>query len=411
MLNVGEHLTFGLYLLAGPVLGGAFLFALIKGRKRMMLMRRIEHRTFDSSNADTVSIIIPARNEQERIADCLRSALAQNYPAIEVIAVNDRSTDGTGQAMDAVAADAGGRLKVIHLRDDPPSGWTGKCRAVHMGVGHAKGQWLLFVDSDVVLQPGALPATMSLAIAKKAGLVSLMPKLECHSFWEELLIPLSGCMLNLVHLAALTNNDHHPAAFANGQYMLFRRGMYESIGGHAAVGDRFCEDIAFAQIAKGAGHRIRVSWGADLAAVRMYDSLAAIRRGWSRIFFAAGMGRPGRIVLGMALVLFGWYSGIAALAWGVFRDAEPVSLDGAWVIAAMVHLSLLAGSLGMVYSWSGNRRWMGLAWPLGAAMLLGILVRSLVMCLTGKVEWRGMQYQHRQRERVAVADLPEDASV
>ena len=395
MDHLGEYILFGLYVVAGPLMSVLFGIALVKGRKRMMLVQRPAMAL--PMRALRVSILVPARNEGERIGECLRSVLGQDWPDMEVVTIDDRSSDGTGQVMDELSREDR-RLKVVHIAGDVPEGWTGKCHALDVGVRQATGEWLLFVDSDVVLERDALPVTMGFALDQGVDLVSLLPKLECRSFWERLLIPLAGCALNMMHLTALTNNDHRWAAFANGQYMLFRRQVYEAIGGHRAVRDRFCEDIAFAQLMKGDGYRVRISWGAHLATVRMYDSLEEIRRGWARIFFAAGMGAPGRIILGSAYVVACWYSVWAAVGWGAWRIVHPVNAFGGWgwVGVAGVHLVMLTGLLGAVYAWSGNRRRSALLWPVGTAMLLGIFGKSLGMCLTGTVEWRGMRYQLRQ---------------
>jgi hypothetical protein len=256
------------------------------------------------------------------------------------------------------------------------------------------------VDADVVLEADCLSATLAFALQKEVDLLSVLPRLDCRSFWEGLLIPLAGCALGTMHLVALTNNNHlRQVSFANGQYMLFRRRVYEAIGGHEVVRDRFCEDMAFARLVKRGGYRIRMVWGMHLAAVRMYSSLTMIQRGWARIFFAAGVGSPRRIVMGVGFVLLCCYSPYAAIGWGIYRNMHPVNVFGGWgwLGAAGVHVGLLTAFLGMMYAWSGNRRRNALLLPLGAAMLLGIFGKSLRMCLTGKVEWRGTRYSHPQR--------------
>ena len=396
---LGEYILFALYVIAGPLMGVLFGIALVKGRKRMMMPGR--EMSPAPSELARVTVLIPARNEGQHIGKCLRSVLEQDWANLEVVAVDDRSSDETGRVMDELAL-GDRRLKVVHIAEDPAAGWTGKCHALDVGGGYATGQWLLFVDSDVVLERSALAATMELAQSRHLDLVSLLPRLDCRSFWERALIPLAGCALNIIQLVALTNNNHRKTAFANGQYLLFRREVYEAIGGHRAVRDRFCEDIAFAQLVKGSGHRVRVCWGPQLAAARMYDSLEAIRKGWSRIFFAAEMGRPGRILLAITFALACWYSVFAAFAWGVYRVMHPVNVFGGWgwLAAAGAHLGICTVLLGIAYLWSGNRRVLALLWPVSVAMLVGIFVKALAMCMTGRVEWRGMSYRHRQRQIV-----------
>jgi chlorobactene glucosyltransferase len=395
--HLSEYILFGLYLLAGPVTICFFGLILLKGRKRMMLVGPLP--ASFPTDPSRVTIVIPAKDEAHHIRHCLASALAQDYPDFEVLAVDDRSTDGTAQTMDQMAQ-PGRPLTVIHVGSDaPPVGWTGKCHALHTGVARAAGEWLLFIDSDVVLEPHALAATLACAQERKVDLFSLMPQQSCRSFWERLLIPLAGCCLSTMHLVALTNNDHlRRCAFANGQYMLFRRSVYDAIGGHEFVRDHLCEDVALARLVKAAGHRVRLCIGDGLATVRMYDSLAAIQHGFARIFFAAGIGRPWRILMATAAVPLGCFSAYGALAWGSYRVLHPVVTFGGWgwLIAAGVHLGLLTACFAAVYAWTGNRRAYALLLPLGAGILLGILAASLRICLTRKVEWRGTRYVQRQ---------------
>src|SRR5262249_42537063 len=139
--------------------------------------------------------------------------------------------------------------RAIHIAEGTlPDGWTGKCNALHSSVKYADGDWLLFVDSDVILQPNALPATLALAEGRKLDLVSLLPRVESGGFWEGLLVPLAGMAINALYATALTNSDHRKSAFANGQFLLIRRSTYETIGGHERVRDQFTEDVELARL-------------------------------------------------------------------------------------------------------------------------------------------------------------------
>jgi cellulose synthase/poly-beta-1,6-N-acetylglucosamine synthase-like glycosyltransferase len=387
-----ENLIFVLYLLLGPATWCLFAFAMFAGRKRMMLVKRPRREL--PVPPPRVTILIPAKDEGERIRDCIESALAQDYPNFRVIAVDDRSTDQTGTIMDSLAAEHTGRLQVVHIpHDSLPAGWTGKCNALFTAVKQAQGDWLLFVDSDVILQPDALSSTLALAAAKNYHLVSLLPKLETHGFWENLIIPLAGAGLSMMYLVALTNANNHSTAFANGQFILIRRDAYDSFGGHAAVKDKFCEDIEMARIVKGKGLRPRITWGTELAAVRMYSSLPSIFRGWGRIFFAGSRGRPWRIIAGILFILVCAFSCYAALAWGIFRVLHPAELGNwPWLAASGFHLALMSILIGIMYAWSGNPRRTALLFPLGGVMLIGLFIQALKLCATGNVIWRGTQY-------------------
>lgn len=388
-----EYIFYGIYLLLGPISWGLLGWMMVLGRRRMKLIKWPHDPV--PLPPPAVTILIPAKDEGERIGDCIQSALDQDYPNFKVIAIDDRSTDRTGTVMDEMAA-GNPKLRIVHIQHGAlPPGWTGKCNALHTAVKDADGEWLLFVDSDVVLQPAALSATLGMAERKHFDLVSLMPRLESHSFWEELIVPLAGAALGSLYAVALTNNGLlRNTAFANGQFMLFRRKAYDAVGGHEAVRDKFCEDIEIARMMKMRGLRPRVSWGEKLAAVRMYSSLPQIMRGWARIFFAGDTGKAWRIWIGIFFLIFCGFSVYPALAWGSYRWLNPSSdINGiGWLAAVILHLSAMTILIGVMYAWTGNARRNALLFPIGGALLLGIFFRALWMCTTGKVTWRGTSY-------------------
>ncbi|HEX4124049.1 MAG TPA: glycosyltransferase, partial [Tepidisphaeraceae bacterium] len=393
------------YMAAGPMVWGILGVALFAGRRKMLLM----HRPGQPIKGDLpwVSILIPAKDEEARIRGCLESALAQDYPNIQVIAIDDRSTDGTGAVMDDLAREHSS-LEIIHVTEPPEPSWTGKNNALYTGTQHASGQWLLYVDSDVVLEPDALRVAMGVVLRKKFDLLSLLPRLECHSFWESILVPLAGSAASTMYLIALTNKSDGPktTAFANGQFLLISRPAYDAIGGHEAVRDRYCEDVEIARLLRVGGFRPRVAWGNDFAAVRMYSSLGAIIRGWSRIYYAARVGSPWRPLAGMAFLVFCCFTAYAALGWGIWRTLHPlpgwwVMLGLAWIITAAQHLVGITWLVGQMYAWSGNPRRNAAWFPLAGGMLFWIFGRSVKMCITRKVEWRGTAYSHKMARDAA----------
>jgi chlorobactene glucosyltransferase len=392
--HLGEYILYVLYVLLGPTAWVLFGVAMVRGWHRIWLLRRIaplpeEH--------PPVSILIPAKDEGERIRACIESALAQQYDKFSVIAIDDRSTDRTGAIMDEMAAE-NPKLRVIHIAEGTlPPGWTGKCNALHSSVKHADGEWLLFVDSDVILQPNALPATLALAAGRNLDLLSLLPRVESGGVWEGLLVPLAGMAINALYTTALTNSDHRKPAFANGQFLLIRRSTYEAIGGHERVKSQFTEDVELARLLKSLNYRVRLAWGRDFFAVRMYSSLAGIIRGWGRNFYAVAYGKPWRTILGSLAVLLCTYPLYVVPFWGWYRAHHPINRfagDG-WFAAAIIHFCVMTACLILIYAWSGNRKSYALLFPLGAVMLLRVFARALMMCATGKVEWRGTSYTHR----------------
>jgi len=388
-----EWTTGFLYVLLGPVVWGIVIFMMKKGRARMLLVRHPLRPL--PKDPPHVTILVPAKDEQERIHDCIESTLRQDYPNFDVIAINDRSEDQTGAVLDQIASE-NSRLRVLHIpRGNPPTGWTGKNNALQVGTRGATGDWLLFVDSDVILQAGALRATVGECIARDLDMLSLILRLESHGFWEGLLVPLTGGAAGLMYFVAFTNsNDWPKVAFGNGQFLCIRRSVYDGINGHASVRDNFCEDIALARLLKSRGFKPRISWGIDFAAVRMYSSFSGILRGWSRIFFAASDGRPWRSILGIFFTFLCGLSAYIALVWGLYRNIHPVhwAQGWLWVGSSMVHLVLMTYAIGLMYEWTGNRRRNALLFPLGGAVLIWIFVRAVQQCITGKLTWRDTHY-------------------
>jgi glycosyltransferase involved in cell wall biosynthesis len=404
-----EPIIFTLYSILGPMAWGFYNVALEAGRRKMVLMKRPPHPI--KGEPPTVSILIPAKDEGERIRDCLKSALKQDYPAFDVIAIDDRSTDNTGAVMDQVAQ-ADSRLHVMHITKPPAQGWTGKNNALFQGTRNAKGSWLLYVDSDVILEPDALSVAMSVVLRKEFDMLSLLPRLESHAFWEGLLIPLCAGAASTMYMIALSNRNELPKqAFANGQFLLISRSAYDAIGGHETVRDRYCEDVAIARLMKSRGMRPRVSWGNEFCSVRMYDSLGSIIRGWSRIYYSARVGSPWRILLALLFILVSGFSCYPALAWGIWRTLHPIPagsgfftswnhfvLGPQWLIASGLHLIFMTAGVGRIYQWSGNSRKYAALFPLAGAVLSYIMLRALKMCFTKKVEWRGTAYSHTMQE-------------
>ena len=170
---------------------------------------------------------------------------------------------------------------------DLPPGWTGKTHALHRAAASASGEWLWFLDADTLHAPESLAIVMEYGRKHGAALVSLLPELRCETFWERVVQPLGGIVLMQSYPLQVVHRDDSPLAFANGQYILVTPPAYDAAGGHAAVKDRFVEDIALAGRVKAAGFRIRVALIRGIVTCRMYASLGQLVRGWSRILYDA----------------------------------------------------------------------------------------------------------------------------
>ena len=389
--DFGENIFFfGVYLPLGPLCWLLYTYGNFAGRTKMLLLDKPRPAL---KPPPLCSILIPAKDEEGRIRGCLQSALDQDYPNFELIAINDRSIDRTGAIMDEMAA-VDPRLRVLHIQPGSlGEGWTGKNNALFQGTKMAGGRWLLFVDSDVLLEPTALRRSVTTSQFKKYDLFSVLPKVELHSLAESTMVPLCGAAAATMYLIALNNNDETKfGAFANGQFMLINRVSYDAIGGHETVKDRFCEDTEIARLVKERGLRSRVSMGDDVCSVRMYNSLPNIIKGWSRIYYAAKVGKLQHIIGAIVFLLVNCFSVYPVLAYSIYRALHPHGnmLDHAWLGASALHLLVMTFLLGTIYRWSKNSPLYALLFPISGPILLWILIKGLIMCITKKVEWRAL---------------------
>jgi len=341
----------------------------------------------------SVEILIPARNEGQTIRACLDSVAQQDYQDWSATVIDDRSEDQTAmQVQRFVEQDRRFRLLRIH---DRPANWMGKTYALSEGTGDCSADWMLFVDVDCLLDPSALSTVMREAERRDVDLLTLWPRHRGGGFWEHLLIPLFGGVIALWYGTANRSDLRRGPGFANGQFILIRRDKYEQMGGHTSVRHCLIEDIPLAEHAKRSGLRCWVGGGAELISVRMYDSLAGICSGGSRILFGALRSRI-KLALSIAWVLLGSLLPFVMLPIILFR---VFPLDQARTVD-LIALGLCANHLLMIglvswrfWGWGGCDRRYLLLYPLSALCVLAVLCQTLaMMCFRRRVCWRGTRY-------------------
>jgi glycosyltransferase involved in cell wall biosynthesis len=347
---------------------------------------------YDAPDPPLVTAVIPAKDEEATLAHCLASVGSQTYPNLEVLVVDDRSTDRTAEIARSFA-EGDPRVRVITIEDLPP-GWTGKTHALHTAAGQAAGDWFWFIDADTRHAPENLAIVMEYARCQGAAMASLLPELRCETFWESVVQPLAGVVLIQSYPLFWVNDDRRKLAFANGQYILIRRDAYLAAGGHAAVRDRFVEDIAMAERVKGLGLPVRVAIAHGIGSCRMYASLGQLVRGWSRILYDA-LGRSPSRLLGKVIdpLVFSQSGHVAFVAALVLLAAgAPGPFPLALLGMSVAHHALSYAVLRRLYHLSVPcSRYV--AWfPLANLVMDWVLVRALRMCLTGQVTWRGTAY-------------------
>lgn len=336
-----------------------------------------------------VSVIIPARNEAGSIRKCVESVLSTAYSPVEVLVVDDRSTDDTAaRAMEAARGDP--RLRVIE-GEELPTGWYGKPWACSQGAREARGEILLFTDADTRHEPMLVPHAVAALQSTGAGIVTVSPHLSCVTFWERTVMPQVWLLLGTrYHPAAVSRATRTRDVIANGQFVLTTRQSYFEAGGHEAVKGEVAEDLALAQRYVEAGMRVWFAFAENLMETRMYTGLAHLVEGWSKNLYLGGRRSFPDQPLLRALVPVAL--SVAMLFWLV----PPLALVASVAWPALLQPALIATWLSLLF-WAvvslGMRipPWYALAYPAGSAMALWIVLRSTWRG-AGRVEWKGRTY-------------------
>jgi chlorobactene glucosyltransferase len=347
-----------------------------------------------SASDGLVSVIIPARNESGVIETVVTSVLASAYQPIEVVVVDDRSTDDTSARV-AELARRDPRLRLIPGQELPP-GWYGKPWACLQGYQAARGELLLFTDADTRHAPELLGRAVGALRQTGADLLTIAPRQRCDTFWERIVMPQIWLLLGLrYHPGRVNSSRRLRDVIANGQFILMPRASYEAVGTHEAVRGDVAEDLALAQAVVGRGGRLHFAFAERLMETRMYHGLGPLIEGWSKNVYLGGRRsfpeepvRRALVPMMLALAFCFWLAPTATMLVGAL-GAGP--LPAAGVAAALGALFWCLICYGMrippLY---------GLGYPLGAAMALYIAMRST---LRGRrrVEWRGRTYAESDR--------------
>ena len=331
----------------------------------------------------SITVIVPARNEQEHIEATLRSLLALDYPKLKIIAVNDRSTDDTGEIIERVAAgQQGSRLRVIQV-EQLPSGWLGKTHAMWLAAQQADSDWVLFTDADVVFRHDALRRAMGYVEREQADHLIVFPTMELKTPGERMMVAFFQALFTFGHrpwkVADPDARDH----MGVGAFNLVRRSAYEKIGTYEKLRLAVIDDMKLGEAVKDAGFAQRVVFGKDLLSIH-----------WAK----GGMGVVRNLTKNMfALMLFRWPRALgAAILLGVLNLGPFVGLvlASGWArlgygIAVFVIFGLYAG----MSTKSKISPLYFVAHPISTLAFVYILLRSTFLTLWhGGVVWRGTKY-------------------
>jgi glycosyltransferase involved in cell wall biosynthesis len=332
-----------------------------------------------ASQRPTVSVIVPARNEEACLGVCLQSLLAQTGVSVEILVVDDGSTDHTREIAQSFP-----QVKLVDAGTLPP-GWSGKNNALVGGAKAAGGQWLLFTDADTLHLAGSLARAIAEARQKKATLLSYSPEQEVHGFSEKAVMPVIFAELAATFRPEDVSNPSCSAAAANGQYILILREAYEAVGGHAAVANSLLEDVALARAVKASGRKIFFRYGGDAVRTRMYRSFKQLREGWTKNL-ALLFRRPLQLAL-LRLIEFLLITGGAAIAIAMTTRGRSIPAFLAAAVAATLYVLFLRRIRRAHFSWGAN-----LLSVMGLPIFSYLLLRSTIAHHRGTVAWKGRRY-------------------
>ncbi len=330
-----------------------------------------------------VSVLIPARNEEQNIGRCIQSLLAQDYPSFEILVWDDQSTDGTLAVLRQMA-ESQPKLQVM-AGSSPPENQVGKNWACAQLARAAQGDLLLFTDADTFHQPQSLRELVTALIGEQADLLTGFPRQQVISWTEKLLVPFfTWASISFIPLWLAYRVRSPFLTVAVGQLMLFRRAAYQHIGGHYALGDAIVDDLMLARKIKAAGLRWRVARVSDLISCRMFHDGWGAVEGFTKNLFAAFDFR-----LVSYLFVFLW---LAVLFWtplvvlaSMTLAEVPYAQTGQLMIC--IGLSLLIWLI--PYLETGIPLYLAFLYPVTILANEGIAFRSMIFSLTGRLTWKG----------------------
>ncbi len=337
-----------------------------------------------------VSVLVPARDEARNIRRCLESLLAQDYPLLEVVVLDDGSSDGTPEIVAEMAREDP-RLQLVRGQPLPP-GWMGKNFACHQLAQMAQGEWLLFTDADTDHRPDTISWAVQAAQQNGADLLSMIPRTATHSLGEELLLPIIPFGLLGCFPLALGQRLRLPfLTMALGPFMLFRREAYRRIGGHRAVRGEIAEDVVLARRVRAAGGRVVLVDGSEQVEVHFYHGFREAWHGLAKSAFAA---LEYRLLPSLLMVIFYGF----LFLWPVFllfqglwqgRFGEPA------VRLALFQVFLNSGLWYALAVRFRLPRRTAVLYPLTVGLVILVMLDSIRQAAFSGIGWKGRVYDVR----------------
>ncbi len=337
-----------------------------------------------------VSVLVPARNEARNIRRCLESLQAQDYPLLEILVLDDGSTDDTAAIVTEIARQDP-RVRLVYGRP-LPQGWMGKNFACQQLSELARGDWLLFADADTDHRPDTVSWAIEAAQQNQADLVSLIPHTVTHTVGEEVLLPIIPFGLLGCYPLALGQRLRVPfLAMAVGPFMLFRREAYNRVGSHDGVRAEIAEDVMLARRVRADGGRVVLLDGSEQVDVHFYHGFWESWRGLSKSIFAALGYRllPTLFLLGFYGFLFLWP------VWLFYHGLWQGRLGEPSVRLALFDLFINMGLWYTVAVHARLPRRTAIVYPLTIVLVIIIALDSIRQAALGGIGWKERVYDVR----------------
>ncbi|MFT7462140.1 MAG: cellulose synthase/poly-beta-1,6-N-acetylglucosamine synthase-like glycosyltransferase [Pseudohongiellaceae bacterium] len=330
-----------------------------------------------------VSVIVPACNEAATLPEAAAKLTALDYPNLELIFVDDRSTDGTTAIVDDLAA-RDERTVAVHVTE-LPTDWLGKPHAMERGLEAATGEWVLFTDADVHFAPQTLRDAIAWSVAEEVDHLTVLPDLDADGFALQATLASFGRYFTLGQHLWKVNDDNSSASVGVGAFNLVRRSALQQTAGLPWLALETVDDLALGQLMKASGAKSRVLWGQDALAVHWYPTLSEMTVGLEKNTFPAVGCSLWRLAAMALVILFLDWTPVGILLF----PSLPLWLRAASLITIVV--CLLSGA--WIARWARRPLAPALAVPLGSAIMAFILLRSgIVGAARGGVRWRGTFY-------------------
>ncbi len=350
-------------------------------------------KVIESDKTPKVSIIVPARNEEDTLEECLESLLALDYPEKEIIVVEGNSTDDTAQILKKYST----RISLVG-EGSLPEGWIGKNWACHQGYKQSSGELILFTDGDTIHHKDSLGRSVSFLLQNNVDLLTLASRFRTRSFWEKMLLPTIIHLIFIYMWGPKVNDDKSPHYMANGQYILVRRESYDKVEGHYAVRGEIIEDVRLAENLKKAGFKTRMLYGFDALENKMYANFSELWEGWVKNTFAGFRFSPRFLLEGLAIVIGAYLVPFFVTAYGL----SIFSHSG--VNNYLVYGSIMVASLyilmGIEYLKLVDAIHYSLLFPVAILLFITVILASYRRVTSGRgVTWKGRTYNLVDRRK------------